>query len=352
MSRNMPLVSWILCVYNGEEYLADTMDSILGQTYPNWELIAIDDCSTDGTPKILADYAARDSRVKIHRNPENLRLQKSLNRGLSLANGAYVARIDADDICALNRLERQVAFMEARPEIQLSFCRYLRLINGKIQRSPFNARTSPEALHGMLLFTNPVIHPGVIARREAICSLKYREDLTCTEDLELWQRMDLQGMKMAAQNEYLLLYRIHDKQITATSAQRQRDEFIRVTREFYKQMLFELTPEQEKFLTTGVYFIDQVDPAQLISLFTAIRKANREKGRYTNAALHNSMFEIVVRYKNSGISRKELLRLLLFFPPHFVAAELIRRKVVNRLGMGKIESLRTGTGKEYPWVSL
>lgn len=352
MSRNLPLVSLVLCVYNGEDYLADTLDTILGQTYPNWELIAIDDCSNDGTPEILADYAARDSRVKVHRNPENLRLQKSLNRGLSLVTGKYVARIDADDLCTLNRLERQVAFMEARPDIQLSFCRYLRLEKGKIVRCSFNARTSPEALHGMLLFTNPVIHPGVIARREAICALGYREDLTCTEDLELWQRMDMQGMKMAAQNEYLLLYRIHDKQITANSAKRQREEFIRVAREYYRRMMFVLTPEQEQFLTTGVYFIDQVDVDRLLDLFSQICRTNRQKRTYTQTALYNVMFEIVVRYKNCGISRGDLQRLLRFFPPHFVVMELTRRKITNFLGLQKIKSLQTGTGKEYEWVSL
>ena len=350
MSRNMPLVSLLLCVYNGEEYIRDTLDSIVAQTYQNWELVVIDDCSSDTTPEILEAYAARDQRIRISRNPQNLRLQKSLNRGLSLVKGEYVVRIDADDVCALNRLERQVAFMQAHPELSLSFCRFLLLRNGAIVRQPFNMRADPDAVRALLLVTNPVIHPGVIARADAICNLRYREDLTCTEDLELWQRMDMNGMKIAAQDEYLLLYRIHDKQITANSSQRQRDEFARVTREYYRNMLFELTYEQLAFLTTGMYFADHMDADQLAGFIDAVRGANREKRAYKQSALDYAMMEIVLKYKNEGIGRQDLIRLLRRFPPLFVARELVRRKISNMMGKQKIECMKCGTGKEYPWA--
>ena len=116
--------------------------------------------------------------------------------------------------------------------------------------------------------------------------------------------------------------------------------------------MFVHTPEQEQFLTTGVYFIDQVDVDRLLDLFSQICRINRQKRTYTQTALYNVMFEIVVRYKNCGINRGDLQRLLRFFPPHFVVMELTRRKITNFLGLQKIKSLQTGTGKEYEWVSL
>jgi len=350
MSGKQPLVSLVLCVYNGEAFLRDTLDSIVGQTYQNWELIVIDDCSTDSTPAILAEYAACDKRVKINRNPENLRLQKSLNRGLSFVTGKYIVRIDADDICALNRLERQVAFMEAHPELQLSYCRYLQLKNGAIVRVPFNMRGDAAAVHALLLVTNPVIHPGVIARSDVICRMRYREDLTCTEDLALWQRMDRDGMKMAAQEEYLLLYRIHDKQISANSYARQCDEFKRLAREHYRAMLFDLSDEQLAFLTTGMYFAEHINVDRLIAFFDAMRRANQAKGLYRKNALEYAMMEIVIKYKDQKISRRDLIRVLKTFPPLFVARELVRRKVNNQIGKRKLECMKTATGKEYPWA--
>ncbi len=350
MSNKMPLVSLVLCVYNGEEYLRDTLDSIVAQTYKNWELIVIDDCSKDSTPVILSEYAARDERVKVNRNLENLRLQKSLNCGLSFVTGKYVVRIDADDICALNRLERQVAFMEAHPELQLSYCRFLQLRNGAIVRCPFNMRGDVDAVRALLLVTNPVIHPGVIVRADVVCRMRYREDLTCTEDLEIWQRMDMNGMKMAAQDEYLLLYRIHDKQITANSSVRQREEFAKVTREYYRTMLFELSDKQMEFLTTGMYFTDHIDVDKLIEFFDAMRRANREKGSYKKNALEYAMMEIVIKYKNEKISRQDLIRLLKTFPPLFVVQELARRKISNMIGKRKLECMKSATGKEYPWA--
>lgn len=350
MSGNLPLASLLLCVYNGEDYLRDTLDSIVGQTYEQWELIVIDDCSSDATPAILAEYAARDQRIKVHRNPENLRLQKSLNRGLSLVKGQYVVRIDADDVCALNRLERQVAFMEAHPELQLSFCRFLQLKNGAIVHSPFNVRKDAEVVRALLLVTNPVIHPGVIARAEAICRLRYCEETTCTEDLELWQRMDMNGMRMAAQDEYLLLYRIHDKQISANSARRQREEVARVTREYYRNVLCELSDEQVEFLVTGMYFTDRIDVDKLAAFCTRLRRANREKKAFRKDALDYALMEIVVKYKNAGVSRKDIIRLLRMFSPVFVMRELAGRKIRNWCGMRKIESMKYATGKEYPWA--
>ena len=91
-----------MSVYNGEDYLAETIESVLNQTFSDFEFIIINDCSTDRTIEILENYAKKDERVKVHTNEVNLRLPSSLNKAMSLSKGKYIARMDADDICLKN----------------------------------------------------------------------------------------------------------------------------------------------------------------------------------------------------------------------------------------------------------
>ena len=117
--NNTPEISLIMSVYNGEDYLREAIDSVLMQTFSAWEFIIINDCSTDGTAEILSEYAARDERIKVYTNEVNLRLPSSLNKALSYAQGKYIARMDADDICLPDRLEKQYEFMEKNPDTLL-----------------------------------------------------------------------------------------------------------------------------------------------------------------------------------------------------------------------------------------
>ena len=94
-----PDISVIMSVYNGETYLKEAIESVRNQTFKNWELIVINDCSTDSTAEILAELSSRDERIKVHTNEVNLKLQTSLNKAVSLSQGKYIARMDADDIC-------------------------------------------------------------------------------------------------------------------------------------------------------------------------------------------------------------------------------------------------------------
>ena len=129
---NAPKISVIMSVYNGEDYLAEAIESVLGQSFEEWELIVVNDCSTDRTGEILQQFALRDARVKVVTNEINLRLPSSLNKALLLANGKYIARMDADDICLPERLEKQYLFMEQNADVALSSCRFMTLKNGVI----------------------------------------------------------------------------------------------------------------------------------------------------------------------------------------------------------------------------
>ncbi|MBZ0310357.1 MAG: glycosyltransferase, partial [Anaerolineae bacterium] len=115
----MPEISVVMSVYNGEAYLKQAVESILNQTFPDFEFIILNDCSIDRTANILQDYAERDSRIKILHNEQNLGLTASLNRGLRAAQGAYIARQDADDISLPTRFAEQVHFLNQNPDVVL-----------------------------------------------------------------------------------------------------------------------------------------------------------------------------------------------------------------------------------------
>ncbi len=216
-----PEISVILCVYNGEKYLGGTLGSLAGQTFRlPWELVVIDDCSTDGTPAILREWQQRLPQMKVFTNERNLRLQASLNRALEKASGKYMVRIDADDVCRRDRLEKQYEYMESHPDISVSGCRNLFLKDGDIIGYPIGEDYGEAYTRARFLFTVPVSHPGVIARMDDVKAIGYDTDYTCTEDLKLWTDLLLAGKKIAVQKDFLLLYRLHPEQITATTSEK------------------------------------------------------------------------------------------------------------------------------------
>ena len=189
--NNAPKISLIMSVYNGEDYLSETIESVINQTFSEWEFIIINDCSTDNTANILNEYSLKDNRIKVHTNETNLRLPSSLNKALSLAEGKYIARMDADDICMPNRLQKQYDFMEANPNVDLSSCRFMTLRNGVYSSGGCGGKDDNESIKALLLVTNPILHPGIIAKSQVIKDLGYDKNFTCTEDMELWTRFVL-----------------------------------------------------------------------------------------------------------------------------------------------------------------
>lgn len=324
-----PCVSVLLCVYNEEAYLAQALDSVQGQSFTDWECVVVDDGSTDATPAILAEYARRDGRFRIFRNERNLRLQASLNRGLALAEGRYLLRMDADDVSRRDRMERQVAFMEAHPEVDLSACRAMLLKDGQILPGLDRRRGDPEAVRALFLFFNPIIHPGVIARREALEGMEYDTARTCTEDLDLWLRLLLAGKALAVQEDYLLLYRLHDRQITANMAARQREEYRQITGRFYAEALFALSDEELETLTYSMYFRDRLDLPAVSALLKQIRRAGRKCG-FDGDALDYAAAEMLLEYRRAGISSPALFGEMIRLGVEFWAREAPRRFRASR----------------------
>lgn len=183
-----PKVTIIMPVYNGEKYLQEAIDSILQQTFKDFVFLIINDGSTDGTDKILQSY--NDKRIKIMNNEKNIGLTKSLNKGLKLARGEYIARQDADDISFPERLEKEVLFLDQNKNIALVGTYYY-IINEKGRMlNTIKLLTKSEEIKIGLLKGNQFGHGSVMFRAECIKEVGYyREELGPAEDYDLWLRI-------------------------------------------------------------------------------------------------------------------------------------------------------------------
>lgn len=202
----------VTSVYNTEKYLPLCINSILPQLNPDDEWLVIDDASTDSSSKILTETPG----INLIRNSENLKLPASLNKAIQMAKNKYIARMDADDICLPGRFDEQEKFLEKNPEIDIVGTAALIIDeNGKKIR-PYKAISDHLRIKWKMLFSNPMIHPSVMARAEVFKSNPYNTSFPNSQDYELWSRLMFEkGVKFANINRPLLLYRIHKSSTTA-----------------------------------------------------------------------------------------------------------------------------------------
>lgn len=206
--NRMPRVSVIMSVFNSENFLRESIESILDQSFRDFEFIIVNDASTDRSLEIIESYP--DERIVVISNDENIGLTRSLNKALYAARGEYVARMDADDISLPERLERQVSFLDDHPEI--GFCGTQVQYHGA--KNPGYYPMDYESIKVSALSSNPFAHPTVVFRRELFLKsgLTYDEDFRYAQDYELWSRalFTTRGINLP---ERLLIYRVHSGQI-------------------------------------------------------------------------------------------------------------------------------------------
>lgn len=216
------LVSVVLPVKNGQDYISAAIDSILCQTLSNLELILIDNGSIDNTPNILRAYAAKDSRVR-HLSCESGGLVEALNFGITAASADLIARMDADDIAAPNRLEVQYHYLQSHPEIAVvgSQVRFIDADGYPLGQSTHYPET-PAGIRKTLLKFCCLRHPTVMMRRDAFEAVGgYRASFIAAEDYDLWLRI-AERYEIVNLPEPLLLYRLHGQQVTQQKKWRQR----------------------------------------------------------------------------------------------------------------------------------
>lgn len=212
-----PKVTVLMSVYNGERFLSGALESILAQTWTDFEFLIINDGSTDGSREIILSYD--DPRMRLVDNPTNIGLTKSLNRGLELAQGSLIARQDQDDLSCPARLGKQVDFLNNHPEVALLGTR-ASLIDewGRRVHNPLTRRaTTLRGIEWQFMVYNPFVHSSVMFRREVIWTKLggYDESLE-RQDYELWSRVAV-ACGVANLPEELVKFRIHPDSITAKS---------------------------------------------------------------------------------------------------------------------------------------
>lgn len=201
-----PLVSIITPVYNCEQYLPLTIESVQAQTYENWELILADDCTPDNSADIIAEYAKKDSRIKYIKLKENSGAAIARNEALEAAKGRYIAYLDADDIWLPNKLERQLDFME-KNGVEFSCCDYEKI---EADGTPLNKTVHmPKTITYNQLLSNTIIQTvGVIADLEKVDKkLLVMPNVRRGQDSATWLQMLRNGVKFTGQNEVLAQYR-------------------------------------------------------------------------------------------------------------------------------------------------
>lgn len=213
---NNCLISIILPAYNAECFLKEAIDSILAQTYTNFELIVLNDGSTDRTEEIILSYD--DPRIRYVKNDTNLKLIKTLNKGIDLARGKYIARMDADDISLPTRLEKEYEFMEAHPDAGACSSKVYHLRGNIIKKGHYYPCTSPVACRFCSIFRTPLSHPASFFKADVLRSLKYDESNSALhiEAFVLWGNMALKNIPMHVLDCRLLYYRDNDQSICHT----------------------------------------------------------------------------------------------------------------------------------------
>jgi glycosyltransferase involved in cell wall biosynthesis len=240
MSVAGPAVTVLMPLYNGEQYLREAIESILGQTFSEFELLVLDDGSTDAGPRIVRGYG--DPRIRLLSNEENLGIAATLNRGIRLAGGRYIARMDCDDVSLPDRLRRQFDFMEGNPSVGVCGSR-VRRIGAK--KGIWKVKAGDAAIRSRLLFENAMAHPSVMIRKSVLDAkdLRYDPSLRCAQDYAFWVEI-ARHSRLANLEQVLVLYRVHADQISEAKKAEQRFAADRVRADQLKRLGIDPAPEE------------------------------------------------------------------------------------------------------------
>lgn len=292
-------VSIIASVYNCERYLQEMLDSIVRQTYCDWEFIIIDDASTDNTWNILHEIT--DSRVHCYRNKVNKGLTVNLNMALQYAKGEYIMRMDGDDLANENRLDMQVCFMEQHPEIVLAGCWIKCFGNShELIKTP----TEDEDIRIALLFNSTIMHPTFIFRRQTVLDsgVIYNEKLRYAQDYNFTYRCSKIG-RIGNIPDALLRYRVDDNQISIAKKDMQQQCADVTRREILNDMGIDFSQSEFAIwsaLCTGNKSIVEKKQQELSIIIEKIFNANKALGIYNSIKLERLMKARVSRCINSG----------------------------------------------------
>lgn len=301
--NSTPLVSIVLPVYNGETYLKEAIESILKQSYSHWELIIVDDCSTDTSPSIINYYVQKDARISCIRNKKNSKLPASLNNGFHLAKGLYYTWTSDDNYYYPRAIEKMVKFLENYDEYGMVCSKF------KIMSHPSDKYGSEEAITPLgLLQSNQCGACFLYRKNIAQVVGHYDENLFLIEDYDYWLRVLLEA-PIGHINEELYAYRCHPKSLTSCNKYLVRRKYIEAISKHSEKYV-------EKFPTVAAYINTE------LALYRSLLEYNDEL--YSKVA--------------NNMSAKHIYRCLVFTYP--IESHIsILRKICQLRGIYRIKAL-------------
>ena len=257
-----PCLSVVLPIYNGEKYLQEAVQSVLNQTYENFELIALNDGSTDNSLEILQTF--HDYRIRIF-TQENQGVLATLRRGIALTRAPLIARMDQDDICLPHRFANQMAFMNTHPEVGV--CGGAVILDDNGNKSVLRFPTTDTEIRWQLCFGSPIVHPAVVFRKDIIQkvdSYQLSKDAELVDDYDLWTRL-YSITTFANINDLLLILRKHRQNMTATSAGKHLQQSRNVSQR-YIQNILKHTVSLADVANIRLEFSQWIDPVSSFAL--------------------------------------------------------------------------------------
>jgi glycosyltransferase involved in cell wall biosynthesis len=337
--NNKPVISVLMPVYNNASYLVEAIDSVLNQTYKAFELIIIDDCSTDDTLSLLEQY--RDERIVLIRKAEHSGLVASLNMGLDMAGGEFIARMDGDDICFADRFEKQVSFLREKVDVDICGGSYQVIGTGELVYFP----AGHEQIKFYSLEFCPMCHPAIMFRKRFLdkYELRYAPGFEGSEDYELWTRSVWLG-KLANLPDILLAYRVHPEQVSRTNRQNQVSNSMRcrlyMWGKVYEGAAFD-DPLTQELLLQNLQFTVPGTLRQVMGRLDDLIRINDEKKLYDPV-----LFLPYMEQKKQQVVRRFFLKQRAYAPGIFfqmIKIDPAFRKCFNALEYLKI-ALKSAVG--------
>jgi glycosyltransferase involved in cell wall biosynthesis len=307
-------ISVLLCVRNGKPYVVAAIESILNQSFSDFELVIRDDGSTDGTSDLIQSF--HDPRITVSRNDQPKGLAKNLNEMTRDVRAPYIARMDADDVAEPQRLEQQLTYLKTHPDIDIIGTQAVRMNgDGKIS-GPYDVPQTHGGIKWRALFANPLVHPSLLIRTDILQKHPYNETYSNSQDYELWSRLLFEtDTRFANLPTPLLRYRVHGASTTQTRSDAKKQVSLETSLKNIKRYT---TPNTETLVAYAAFRMGRpltlLDARRILRLFDDLRTAFFVKEHLTKKE-RNEVIALYLRNKRSVYRYliKQLLRKLQIF---------------------------------------
>jgi glycosyltransferase involved in cell wall biosynthesis len=301
-----PILSVLMPVFNSELFVAEAIESILNQTFKDFEFLILDDTSTDKSSRIIKDFEQQDSRIKVYQNEKNLGVVESRNKLISLSKGKYIAWLDSDDIAFEKRLEKQINFLEAHPEIGMAgaFPIIIDENGNKIRKWQFE--TDPQKLKIELFFHSPFLSSSVMIRKSRLPQDFYDSKFPVAEDFDLYSKIS-EYSEIANIAKFLVKYRINSKGLSKSNTEKMEQLSIQVIKEHAERLGIKLEENTIKDLRkakkTSKIALEEIAEIEssLISLKNLLSKNNYFDKKAVNGVIQKYWFEACRKSTYNGL---------------------------------------------------